>query len=290
MIIVIGSIIVLVSVLCGFSLGGGNVNALMHISELIIIGGAAVGSLVIMSPRKVLIDMGKKSVQALRGSPYSKKAYEELLTALYEFFLVGRRKGLVPLEEHITNPLTSSIFTKYPTFVHNKHALDFFCNAMQPIVDGRVKSDQLKPLLDVELNGLEAEHHAPVNVLSKTADALPGFGIVAAVLGIVVTMAAIAGPVETVGEKVAAALVGTFLGILMSYGFVGPLAMKLEFLNMEEISYFQCIATSTVSFVTGMAPNMAVETARRGLNSEVRPSARELEEIIKTINATAQKG
>jgi chemotaxis protein MotA len=290
MIIVVGSIIVLVSVLSGFAMAGGSVYALLHVSELIIIGGAALGSLVIMSPRKVLIDMGKKSVQALRGSPYGKKAYQELLAALYEMFLFGRRKGMVPLEEHLTNPQTSGIFTKYPSFVHNKHAMDFLCNAMQPIVDGRIKSEQLKSLLEVELNGLEVEHNAPVNVLGKTADALPGFGIVAAVLGIVVTMAAIAGPVETVGEKVAAALVGTFLGILMSYGFVGPLAMKLEFLNAEEMAYFQCIATSVVGFVNGMAPNMAVETARRGLNSELRPSAKELEEMIKTINSTSQKG
>ena len=290
MIIVIGSIIVLASVLCGFSMGGGSVSALMHVSEVIIIGGAAAGSLVIMSPRKVLIDMGKKAVQALQGSPYSKKSYEELLSALYEMFLLGRRKGMVPLEEHVTNPQTSSIFTKYPTFIRNKNAVDFLCNAMQPIVDGRVKNDQLKSLLEVELDGLEHELEAPVSVLSKTADALPGFGIVAAVLGIVVTMAAIAGPVETVGEKVAAALVGTFLGILMSYGFVGPLAMKMEFLNSEEMAYFQCIATSIIGFVNGMAPNMAVETARRGLNSDMRPSAKELEELTKAVNATVQKG
>lgn len=290
MIILIGAVIVLASVLGGFSLAGGNIRALMHFSEVITIGGAALGSLIIMSPRKVLVDMGKKTVQALQGSPYSRKSYDELLSALYEMFLLGRRKGMIPLEEHINNPQTSSIFSKYPTFVRNKHAMEFLCNAMQPIVDGRVKSEQLKPLLDVELSGLESEHYAPVSVLSKTADALPGFGIVAAVLGIVVTMAAISGPVETVGEKVGAALVGTFLGILLSYGFVGPLAMKLEFLNSEELAYFQCIATSIVGFVNGLAPNMAVETARRGLNSELRPSAKELDELIQAVNATAKKG
>lgn len=290
MIIVIGSIIVLASVLGGFTLAGGNIKALMHFSEIITIGGAAIGSLIIMSPRKVLMDMGKKTVQALQGSPYSRKAYDELLSALYEMFLLGRRKGMIPLEEHITSPQTSSIFSKYPTFIRNKPAVEFLCNAMQPIVDGRVKSDQLKSLLEIELNGLESENHAPVNVLGKTADALPGFGIVAAVLGIVITMAAIAGPVETVGQKVGAALVGTFLGILLSYGFVGPLAMKLEFLNSEEMAYFQCIATSIIGFVGGLAPNMAVETARRGLSSELRPSAKELDDLIQAVNVTAKKG
>ncbi len=290
MIIIIGSIIVLASVLGGFNIAGGNMRSLMHISEVITIGGAALGSLVIMSPRKVLVDMGKKIVQAFQGSPYSRKAYEELLSALYEMFLLGRRKGMVPLEEHITNPQSSSIFTKYPTFLRNKHAVEFLCNAMQPIVDGRIKSDQLKSLLEVELTALETENNGPIGVLSKTADALPGFGIIAAVLGIVVTMAAISGPVETVGEKVGAALVGTFLGILLSYGFVGPLTVKLEFLDAEEMAYFQCIATSVIGFVNGLAPNMAIETARRGLSSEVRPSAKELEDLLKASSATAQKG
>lgn len=290
MIIILGSLIVFFSVLGGFTMAGGQIHTLIHFSEFVTIGGAAIGSLIIMSPRKVLMDMMKKTMQAIQGSPYTRKSYEELMSALYELFLLGRRKGMIPLEEHITNPQSSSIFSKYPTFIRNKHAVEFLCSAMQPIVDGRVKSDQLKALLDVELSGMEAEHHAPVGVLAKTADALPGFGIVAAVLGIVVTMAAIAGPVETVGEKVAAALVGTFLGILLSYGFVGPLSVNMEFVNASEMAYLQFISTSVIGFVNGLAPNMAIEVARRGLSSELRPSAKELEELVKTINASAQKG
>lgn len=212
MIVIIGAIIVTISVLGGFVMAGGRMAALMHISELVIIGGAAFGALVIMSPKKVLIDMARKTMGTLKGAPYSRQAYEELFKGLYELFLLGRRNGMIALEDHITSPSTSNIFTKYPTFIKNPEAVEFLCNGLRPVIDGKIKPDQLKLLLETELASLEEEHHAPVMVLTKTADAMPGFGIVAAVLGIVITMAGIAGPIEQIGEKVAAALVGLFSG------------------------------------------------------------------------------
>jgi len=283
MIVIIGFIVVLGAVLGGFIMAGGNVGALIHVSEFIIIGGAAVGSLIVMSPKKVLIDIFKGLLQTLKGSPYSRSNYEDLLKALYEMFMLARRDGMIALEDHVSNPAQSSILSKYPSLVNNHHAIEFMVNALRPLVDGRVKPDQLQMLLDVELNAKEQEHHAPVGVLSKTADALPGFGIVAAVLGIILTMGAIAGPPEQIGEKVAAALVGTFLGILMSYGFAHPLASNMEFIGAAEISYLRCIATSVVGFASGHAPIMAVEVARRGLNSEVRPTADEMETMLKSL-------
>jgi chemotaxis protein MotA len=289
MIILLGAAIVVFSVVGGFMMAGGNTLALMHGSELIIIGGAAVGSLVLMSPKKVLFDLFKQIFAALKGSPYSRRAYDELFKALYELFMLGRRGGMVALEEHIMSPETSVIFNKYPAFQKNKHAMSFLCNGLRPIIDGKIKPDHLKLLLEIELNAMEAEHERPINVLVKAADAMPGFGIVAAVLGIVITMASIAGPIEQIGEKVAAALVGTFLGIFISYGFMNPLAVNMEFVNIAELAYIRCIAASVISFASGMSPVMAVEVARRGLSSEVKPSADALEAMLKAVNQATAK-
>jgi chemotaxis protein MotA len=159
--------------------------------------------------------------------------------------------------------------------------VDLLCGALRPIIDGKVKPDQLDSLIQIELDTMEEEHHQPVTVLTKAADAMPGFGIVAAVLGIVITMASIGGPPDAIGHHVAAALVGTFLGILVSYGFLNPLAVAMEFAGAAEMTYTRCIAKAVVGFVNGMAPIMAVELARRALTSDVKPSAEDLETILK---------
>src|SRR5262249_2403519 len=155
---------------------------------------------------------------------------------------------MIALEEHVANPTTSSIFTKYASLAKNHHALEFLCSGLRPIIDGKVKPDQLKTLLEIELEAMESEHHKPVSLLTKAAYAMPGFGIVAAVLGIVITMGSIAGPIEEIGHHVAAALVGTFLGILISYGFLNPLAVNMEFNGESEVSYARCIAASVIGF------------------------------------------
>lgn len=285
MIILIGVFIVFATVLGGFMMAGGHIGSLMHLSEFIIIGGAALGALVIMAPKKVLIDLVKLLVLAFKGAPYNRDAYQELLKALYELFLLGRRNGMIALEEHVMKPEASSIFQKYPSFVKNHHALAFLCSGLRPIIDGKIKPDQLKVLMDVEMEAMEHEHEAPISVLTKSADAMPGFGIVAAVLGIVITMAAISGPIEEIGHKVAAALVGTFLGIFISYGLMNPLAVNMEFICGMEMAYTRCIASSVIAFANGMAPLMAVEVARRGLASDVRPSADDLETMLKALNS-----
>src|ERR1041385_779765 len=285
MIVIIGSIIVFLCVVGGFLIGGGHIGALLHFNELIIIGGGALGALVIMSPKKVLIDMAKGLVTCLKGAPYKRAAYDELLKVLYELFQLGRRNGMIALEEHVLEPQKSSIFKKYPLFSANHHAMEFLCGSLRPIIDGKIKPDQLRLLLDVEIERLETEHHAPVNVLTKAADAMPGFGIVAAVLGIVITMASISGPIEHIGESVAAALVGTFLGIFLAYGFLNPLAVNLEFTGTAELDFTRCIAACVVGFANGMAPITAVELGRRGLSSELRPSADEMEEMLKALKS-----
>lgn len=272
------------SVVGGFIMAGGHPVALIHISEFVVIGGAALGAMVLMSPKKVLVDLIKQLLGTMKGTPYNKAAYDELFKALYELFMMGRRSGMVALEEHVMNPETSSIFSKYPTFQKNLHAIHFLCNGLRPIIDGKIKPDQLKLLLEIEVDAMEEEHEKPIGVLIKAADAMPGFGIVAAVLGIVITMASIAGPIEQIGEKVAAALVGTFLGIFLSYGFMNPLAVNMEFVSRAEMTYIRCIAASVVGFANGMSPIMAVEVARRGLSSEVKPTSDDLETMLKSLN------
>lgn len=288
MIVIIGAIIVTASVLGGFAMAGGSIPALIQPSEFVVICGAALGALIIMSPKKVLMDMIHQMMATLKGAPYGRTTYEELFKALYELFMLGRRNGMVALEEHVMNPETSSIFTKYPNFLKNHHAVSLLCGGLRPIIDGKVKPDQLKLLLETELDAMEEEHHKPIDVLTKTADAMPGFGIVAAVLGIVVTMGSIAGPIEEIGHHVAAALVGTFLGILISYGFLNPLAVNMTFNGSSEMSYSRCIAISVIGFANGMAPIMAVEVARRGLSSEVKPSAEDLESMLKGVTSGAK--
>jgi chemotaxis protein MotA len=285
MIIIIGTIVVIVSVAGGFVMSGGNFGTLMHVSELVIIGGAALGAMIIMAPKKVLLELGRQSLNALKGTPFKRKAYDELFMVLYELFLLGRRNGLIALEEHLLTPTSSAIFRRYPSLAKNRDGVEFLCGALRPVIDGRVKPDQLRQLLETDLNRMEEEGHAPIGILARTGDAMPGFGIVAAVLGIVNTMSAIAGPIEKIGEKVAAALVGTFLGIFLAYGFVNPLAVNMEFNMAARLAYFRCISAAVVSFAAGMAPGMAVELARRSLSEELRPDADELEKMLKTLNA-----
>lgn len=287
MILIVGAIIVIVCVFGGFLLEGGKLPVIINaaVNESMIIVGGAVGSMIIMAPKKILIDIGKGIGACLKGAPHSKASYEDLLKVLYELFLLGRRNGMIALEEHVLEPEKSSVLKKYPKFAGNHHAVEFLCSALKPIVDGKIKPDQLRLLLDTQIDRMEQEHHAPMSVLQKTGDSMPGFGIVAAVLGIVITMASINDGPEKIGEHVAAALVGTFLGILIAYGFMGPLATNMEFVGEAELDYTKCIAACVNGFANGMAPVTAVELGRRGLSSEFRPSADELEAMFKGLKS-----
>jgi chemotaxis protein MotA len=287
MIIIIGCILVLGCVFGGYMLEHGRMDVIVHatVNEMLIIGGGAFGSMIIMAPKKILLDIGKGLVACLKGAPHNRASYEDLLKVLYELFLLGRRNGMIALEEHVMEPEKSSVLKKYPKFSGNHHAVEFLCSALKPIIDGKIKPDQLRLLLDTQIDRMEQEHHAPMSVLQKTGDSMPGFGIVAAVLGIVITMGAINDGPEKIGEHVAAALVGTFLGILIAYGFMGPLATNMEFVGEAELDYTKCIAACVTGFANGMAPVTAVELGRRGLSSEFRPSADELEAMFKSLKS-----
>jgi chemotaxis protein MotA len=285
MIVIVGIIVVIGSVLGGFTMAGGHFGALIHPSEFVTIGGAALGGLIVGSPKKTLIDLMKGLVASIKGSPYNKVAHEQAFKCMYDLLRLARRDGMLALEPHISKPEESSIFAKYPKVQHDHHLVNFICGGMGPLVDATVKPEQIAGLLEVELAVLHDEHHAPMHALQKTADALPGFGIVAAVLGIVITMGHIDGPPAEIGEKVGAALVGTFLGILLSYGFAAPLATRMECLGLAEGAFFKVIASIIVGFANNLPPKVALEMARRSVSSEFRPERDELDEWFKEAEA-----
>ncbi len=285
MVVIVGCLVVVGCVLAGFTLSGGAVGALIHPTEILTIGGAALGALIIMSPVKVLKDLVRGVLSTLKGSPFSREAYNQLFKTLYDLLRLARREGLIALEPHLANPHDSAIFHKYPLIGKNHHVCDFICGALTPVLEGTVTPAQLQALLDTEIHVIEEEHHAPLAALSKTADALPGFGIVAAVLGIVITMGAIDGPVEEIGHKVGAALVGTFLGILASYGFFGPLAARMDSLGAAELAFFRTIEAVILGFVNDVPPKVAIDQARRGVASDLRPTRAQLDQLFKDAEA-----
>jgi chemotaxis protein MotA len=279
-VVIVGGILVLGAVLAGFTMAGGHVGALIHISEFITIGGAATGALIVMSPKKVLKDLFRNVMQALKGSLYGRPTCLELFRLLYALARLVRQEGLLALDAHITNPDDSALFKQYPRIANNHHARDFLCDALALIIDGTVEAEQLASWLEEEIKVIEREHHAAVGAMTKTADALPGFGIVAAVLGIVVTMQAIGGPVDEIGHKVGAALVGTFLGILMAYGFFAPMAGRMEALGEEEILFFRSVAVAVVAINEGASPKDVVTRARRVVGTDCRPDQGELKQMF----------
>ena len=289
MLLIIGFIIVLGATLGGFMLAGGQPLVLMHVSEFVVIGGIAIGVLVISSPMQTIKAIVTKTLEAIKGGGAKKTDYVDLLKLLYETFVLARRNGLIALEDHVLEPANSPLFKKYPSFLNNKERVAFLCNALRPLIDGRIKPEQLEGLMRSELNAKEEEAEAPIHILQLIGDSLPGIGIIAAVLGIINTMAAIADGPAKVGERVAAAMTGTFLGILGAYGFVNPLTIRIKVNNAADIQYFSSILKGLAGFANGMAPVMAVEVARRCLDPGVQPEADELEKMLKALNTTAPK-
>lgn len=288
MLILLGAFIVLASTLGGFMLAGGSPLLLLHVSEFVVILGVAAGVLVIASPAHVLKEIVHKIKASMFGKAPGKDDYFEMLKLLYEIFMVGRRNGLIALEEHVMDPEKSAIFQRYPKVVSNHERLEFICNGLRPVIDGKIKPDQLEELMTVELDAKADEADHPVHVLQLVGDSLPGIGIVAAVLGIINTMAAIADGPEVVGERVAAALTGTLLGVFSAYGFVNPIATRIKFNNAQDQQYLRCILAAVSGFAKGLAPVTAVEVARRSLDSATQPTAEELEAAVKNLNAPAK--
>ena len=281
MAIIIGFIIIMGGTLGGFVMEGGKPMSLIHYGEIVTILGMLFGCAIIMAPVSVLqgISQGLKNI--LKGAPYNKEDYEDLFKMMYELFQLGRRNGMIALEEHVMNPDGSSLFKKYDKFHSNQRAVDFFCDGLRPLVDGRLKPEQIGPLMDSGVKHIEHEKHAPVHVMHLVADSMPAFGIVAAVMGIINTMQYL-NDTNKVGKMIAAALSGTFLGIFLSYGVINPLAVNLHFYNDGEATYLKVIKASVVAFALGLPPLVACEIGRREIEHRFQPSAGDLETMLKT--------
>ncbi len=283
MLIIIGGVIVFAATIGGFMIAGGHPGVLLHISEFVVILGIAAGVLVIATPLHVIIGIAHKLKEALAGKTAGKKDFFDLLKLLYELFMMGRRNGLIALEEHVMDPPKSSVFMKYPSLLNNHERLHFLCNGLKPVIDGKIKPDQLEHLMTAELKAKMTEMDHPVHALQMLGDSLPAIGIIAAVLGIINTMSSIAEGPEVVGEKVAAALTGTMLGIFFAYGFFNPLANRVKSNNESEMMFLTCIMHAVAGFAKGLAPLTAVEVARRSLDHSVQPGAEELETAVKSL-------
>jgi chemotaxis protein MotA len=284
---IIGILVVLGAVVGGYLMEHGQIAVLLQPAELIIIAGAGLGTLLIANPLSTLLRIFKGVLLVLKGSPYTKAYYLDTLRMLSELFTRARKEGMPRLEEDIEEPTKSPVLSKYPKFLANHHAVDFMCDTLRMAISGGVVAFDLDQMMEMDMEVHHQEASKPVSALSTVADALPGLGIVAAVLGVVITMGALGGPPEEIGHKVAAALVGTFLGILLCYGFLGPLASNLSKLNDAEADYLRCLRQGVMGFIRGAAPVLAVEFARRTVPGELRPSFKELEAVCKGGGPTA---
>ena len=283
---IIGIIIVFGSIAAGYLMEHGNLRVLLQPAELVIIAGAAVGTLLVANPLHIIKKIAAGIGGVFGSSKFGKQTYIETLKMLYDLFNKARKDGLMALEADVEEPEKSPIFSKHPAFLKNHHVCNFVCDSLRMAITG-VDAFDLDQMLDLDMEVQHQDATQPTTALSTMADSLPGLGIVAAVLGVVITMGALGGPPEEIGRKVAAALVGTFLGILLCYGLVGPIAANMTKAAEEEHAFLYVLRVLMISFLKGTAPIMAVEIARRAIPGHVRPSFKELEQACRGGGAAA---
>ena len=286
---IIGILAVFGAIVSGYLLEHGNIKVLMQPAELLIIGGAALGTILIANPLPVLIAIAKGIAGVFGGSKFSKAFYLEHLRMIYELYNYARKSGTAKLEEDIDRPDKSQVFSKYPNFLKDHHAVAFLCDTLRMAVTGGVDVMEIDSMMEVDLEVQHAESSQPIQALTTAADSLPGLGIVAAVLGVCITMSSLGGPKEEIGRKVASALVGTFLGILLCYGLFGPISSAMGIEQEAESRYYGFLRMASLAFVKGVSPMMAVELARRSIPHGVRPSFQERETTCRSGGGGAQK-
>jgi chemotaxis protein MotA len=277
MFFIIGSVVVLVSVVGGYMANGGHMAVLWQPFELVIIVGAAVGGFVTANRKPVLAATGKAIAALLKAEKYDKGAYLELLSLLYAVFKLSKTKGALALEQHVEKPDESTLFAQYPKFYADHHAVVFLCDYLRLLTLGTDNHHEMENLMDDEIETHHEEQQTIVGAIQTVADGLPALGIVAAVLGVIHTMGSITEPPEVLGHLIGGALVGTFCGVLFAYGFVGPIAGAVKARADADVRYFVCIKSGILAYMQGYAPAVAVEFARKALNSDVRPSFYEVE-------------
>jgi chemotaxis protein MotA len=277
-------VLVSVCVFGGFALEGGPLHAIISVwQEYIIIFGGGTCIFLAMMPQKILNHILMNISLPFKGDSYNKETFTEVLKLMYESFINLKRSGLLSLEKDVSNPAESTIFSKYPSFVGNHHALDFYCDSLKLVINYNSKPEDVEQAMNSELDAHHNEAHITPGAINRLADAMPAVGIVAAVLGVIIAMAHIDGPPSELGHKVSAALTGTLLGILAAYGYYQPIAQHIEYVASDEAQYFQCIKEGVISYLSGAEPMAAVEIARRTINSYNRPSSVELEEALSGI-------
>jgi chemotaxis protein MotA len=287
MMVIVGIVVVLGSVIGGYLANGGHLIVLFQPFEVMIIVGAAIGGFIIANRKPVLSGAAKAIPGLLKAEAFNKEAYLELLTLLYAIFKMAKTKGALVLEQHVEKPEESQVFTKYPTFLHDHHAVTFLCDYLRLLTLGTDNHHEMETLMDEDLETHRAEHHAIAGAIQNVADAMPALGIVAAVLGVIHTMGSITEPPAVLGELIGGALVGTFMGILLSYGFIAPLASAVKARGDAEERYFLCMKAGILAYMQGYAPSVAVEFARKALNTDVRPTFYEVEAAVENMPQAA---
>jgi chemotaxis protein MotA len=285
---IIGILVVFGAVVAGYLMEHGHLAVLVQPAELLIIGGAGVGTLLIANPLRILKKVAGGAMGIFGSSHFGQARYLSTLRMMYELLQKARRGGMLTIESDVEKPDESPIFQPYPDFIRDHHVRDFVCDTMRMVITGGVDAFDMDQMMDLDM---EVQHHGteePVNALSTMADSLPGLGIVAAVLGVVITMGALGGPAEEIGHKVAAALVGTFLGILLCYGLVGPVSQNMAKTAAEEHAFLYVLRVLMLAFIRGQPPVVAIEVARRAIPAHVRPSFSQVEEACRQGGAGAK--
>ena len=276
-----GILLVFASVIAGYLMEKGKIAVLVQPAELLIIGGAAIGTLLTANPIHILKRVAGGLINVIKGTPFPKARYVETLKMMFDLLSKSRKQGAIAIEGDIESPDKSPILSRYPKFLADHHARDFVCDTMRMAITGGVGAFDVDRMMELDM---EVHHHCatqPSDALTTMADALPGLGIVAAVIGVVVTVGSLGGPPEEIGHKVASALVGTFLGILLCYGLVGPLASNMSKLVDEEQSYYHVLRVVILAFIKGTSPILAVEMGRRAIPEHRRPSFFEIEKACR---------
>lgn len=290
MLILIGAAVALVSVIAGYTIHGGHLAVLWQPYEYLIIFGAAIGGFLIANPMKIVRRVISDLPKVAGGAPYSRDHYMDLLALLYEIFQRAQKDGLLSIEDDVDNPHESELFQAYPRILNDHVALDFLCDYLRLMVGGNMNPFEMDNIMDIEIETHHKEAERPAAAITNIADALPGFGIVAALLGVVLALSYLDADIMTIGDKIAAALIGTFTGIFAGYAFVGPLGKAMEHRATEQSKFLETIKVTLLAVLNGYKPVVAVEFGRKAMFEAERPSFFELEEYVKMMAAKKQEG
>jgi len=283
MLIIVGAVVVMGCVFGAYAVHGGHLGVLWQPAEFVIILGAALGAFIIANTKANIKQTLKGVKRALKGPTYKKADYVELLSVLYQLFKLAKTKGMLALEQHVEKPDESTLFAQFPKFQKDHHAVEFLCDYLRMMTLGTENPNEVETVIDAELETHHAELHGASHAVTGMADGMPALGIVAAVLGVIHTMGSITEPPEVLGHLIGAALVGTFFGVLMSYGIFAPVASAIAAVDSADSKYYQCMKAGLLAHMQGYPPSVSVEFARKVLLSTERPNFYEVEQAVSAL-------